>query len=86
MVTRNYAKKRALAMANEMIRKEGGNSVAFASPRRGKCSWTWNEYKEAVVNDSCLLDEKGREVKGTNPIDDVYKYLVYAEERKLPLE
>lgn len=84
MITRKGAQKKALACANEMIKKNGGESVAFASPRKGKCSWTWNEYKEAVLNDRCLLDERGREIKGTNPVDDMYNYLVYAQEHRLP--
>lgn len=85
MVTRKQAQQKALACANEMIRTNGGNSTAVSSPLKGKkCSWTWNEYKEAVINDCNLLDEHGNEIKGMNPIDDMYNYLVYAQEHCLP--
>lgn len=86
MVTRKQAQQKALDCANDMIRTNGGNSIAFSSPRKGKkCSWTWNEYKQAVIEDRNLLDERGNEIKGMNPIDDMFNYLVYAIEHHLPL-
>ena len=82
MVTREQAKNRALEMVNELISKNGGNSISFSCPRKGKCSWTNNEVKQAILNDSNLYDGT-IEVKGTNPIDDVFRYLQYAEEHNL---
>lgn len=83
MVTRFQARQKALDCVNEMIKKEGGNAVAVAMPRRGKCSWTWNEYKQAIVDD-CDLKDGDKFVEGTNPIDTLYRYMVYCEERNLP--
>lgn len=82
MVTRQQAKEKALACTNEMIRLRGGNSAAIQMPRKGKCIWSWNEYKKAIIDDSNLMDGN-KEVIGTNPIDSFYRYLVYAEEHRL---
>lgn len=82
MITRKQARNKALNWVNEIISKEGGKSIAVKMPRKGKCTWTWNEYKQAIIHDSNLFDGK-KEVIGTNPIDDFYRYLVYEEEHKL---
>ena len=83
MVTREQARQKALACVNEMIKKEGGNAISVSMPRKGKCSWTWNEYKQAIVDD-CDLKDGDKFVEGTNPIDTLYRYMVYREERNLP--
>lgn len=82
MVTRQEAKRKALECVNEIIRQKGGRSIAVQMTRKGKCTWTWNEYKKAIIDDSNLLDGD-KEVIGTNPIDDFYRYLVYKEEHRL---
>lgn len=82
MITREYARSRALKMINEVIKKEGGESIFIKTPRKGKSSWTCNEVKQAIINDTNLFDGN-IEVKNTNPIDDVLRYLKYAEEHNL---
>lgn len=85
MVTRNQARQKALDCTNEMIKQHGGNAAAITMLRRGKCTWTWNEYKQAIIDD-CDLKDGDKFVEGTNPIDDFYRYMVYREEKKLPLD
>lgn len=82
MITREYARSRALEMINEIIRQNGGNSIFYSTPRKGKCSWTCNEVKQAILNDTNLMDGTF-EVKNTNPVTDVLRYLEYAEEHNL---
>lgn len=83
MITRTEAKQRALDAINEIIRKEGGQAKGLLSPRKGKCSWTNIEVRDAIIEDRNLLDENGKEIKGLNPVDDMLRYLKYAEERRL---
>ena len=83
MVTREEARQRALDAINEIIRKEGGQSKGLMATRRGKCTWTNMEVKQAIVADRNLLDENGQEINGMNPVDDMLRYLQYVEERKL---
>lgn len=83
MVTREEARQRALDAINEIIRKEGGQSKGLMAVRRGKCTWTNMEVKQAIIADRNLLDENGEEIKGMNPVDDMLRYLQYAEDRKL---
>lgn len=83
MITREEARQRALDAINEIIRKEGGQSKGLMSPCRGKCTWTNMEVKQAIVADRNLLDENGKEINGMNPVDDMLRYLQYAEDRKL---
>lgn len=83
MITREQARQRALDAINEIIRKEGGQAKGLMSPRKGKCSWTNMEVKQAIIADRNLLDENGKEIKGMNPVDDMLRYLQYAEERHL---
>lgn len=56
MITREQARSRALVMINEIIRQKGGNSIFMTSPRKGKCTWTCNEVKQAILNDTNLFD------------------------------
>ena len=81
-ISRKYAQQRALDLIEDIIKREGGNSISFKCPRKGKCYWTNNEVKQAIINDRNLYDGK-HEVKNTNPIDDVMRYLRYAEEHNL---
>lgn len=83
MITREQARQRALDAINEITRKEGGQAKGLMSPRKGKCAWTNLEIKQAIIEDRNLLDYDGTEIKGTNPVDDMFRYLQYAEDRKL---
>jgi hypothetical protein len=76
MVKREELKRKALACVNEIINQRGGRSIAVHIKRKGKRTWTWNEYKEAIVNDSNLYDGD-KEVMGTNPIDEFHKQFVF---------
>ena len=83
MVTREEARQKAIESINDLIRKEGGDAVMLKSPRIGKCSWTNNEVKQAILDDRNLLEDDGTEVEGTNPVDMYYDYMKYAEEHHL---
>ena len=63
-MTREEAKQILLEEIEEYIKKEGEDGIALKCPKLGKNSWTWKEYKEAVVNDT---DLEGCE--DSNPID-----------------
>jgi hypothetical protein len=70
---RETVKKILIKSIDKNIKKYGENAIAMMSPRKGKSSWTWKEYKEAVINDTTL-----KEIEN-NPIDDVLnlnKYLI----------
>ena len=83
MITREQARQRALEAINEIIRKEGGQANGLMSPRKGKCAWTNLEIKQAIVEDRNLIDYDGKEIKGMNPVDDMFRYLQYEEDSKL---
>lgn len=76
MVTREESRRKALACVNEIINQRGGRSIAVHIKRKGKQTWTWNEYKEAIVKNSNLYDGD-KEVFGTNPIDVFHKNIVF---------
>lgn len=82
MITREQARSRAMDMINEIIRQKGGSSIFMKIPRKGKCTWTCNEVKQAILNDTNLFDGK-IEIKNTNPVTDVLRYLKYAKEHNL---
>ena len=63
-MTREEAKQILLEEIEEYIKKEGEDGIALQCPKLGKNSWTWKEYKEAVINDT---DLEGCE--DSNPID-----------------
>ena len=63
-MTREEAKQILLEEIKEYIKEEGEDGIALQCPKPGKNSWTWKEYKEAVVNDT---DLEGCE--DSNPID-----------------
>ena len=77
-MTREQAKKILLKSLEKEIKKHGENTVAVMSPMPGKNSWTYKEYKEAVINDT---DLEGCE--DSNPIDSLIKYDEYRLERGL---
>lgn len=81
MIPREQARQKALDAINEIIRKEGGQSKGLMAVRRGKCSWTNMEVKQAIIADRNLLDENGNEIEGMNPVDDMLNYLIYIEKR-----
>lgn len=83
MVTREESRMKALDCVNEIINQRGGRSIAVHIKRKGKRTWTWNEYKEAIVNDSNLYDGD-KEVMGTNPIDEFHKQFVFSFGDTLP--
>ena len=77
-MTREQAKQILLKDVEKNIKKFGEDTVAVMSPMPGKNSWTWKEYKEAVINDTNL---EGTE--DMNPIDSILKYDEYRLERGL---
>lgn len=64
-MTRKEAQKEALNSIDERIAIEGENAIALMAPQPGKNSWTWKEFREAVINDIPL------DGTNTNLIDDV---------------
>lgn len=77
-MTREEAKQILLKSVEKEIKKHGEDATAVMSPMPGKNSWTWKEYKEAVVNDT---DLEG--CKNSNPIDSLLRYEEYRLERGL---
>ena len=77
-MTREQAKQILLKDVEKNIKKFGEDTVAVMSPMPGKNSWTWKEYKEAVINDT---DLEG--CKDSNPIDMLLDYEEYRLERGL---
>jgi hypothetical protein len=71
-MTREQAKQILLKSLEKEIKKHGENTVAVMSPMPGKNSWTYKEYKEAVINDT---DLEGCE--DSNPIDSLIRYDEY---------
>lgn len=67
-MTRKEAQEILLKSVEKEIAKHGEDALAVAMPRKGKNSWTWKEYKEAVINDT---DLEGCEY--SNPIDSVLR-------------
>ena len=63
-MTRIEAQQYLLKEVEKEILEHGENGIALQCPKPGKNSWTWKEYKEAVVNDT---DLEGCE--DSNPID-----------------
>ena len=72
-MTRKQAQEWLLHHINEKIEQYGEHEIAVACPKRGKNSWTYNEFKHAVENDICL------EGSTMNPIDDSIKYFDYIQ-------
>ena len=71
-MTREQAKQILLKSIEKEIKKYGEDTVAVMSPMPGKNSWTWKEYKEAIINDT---DLEGCE--DSNPIDSLIRYDEY---------
>lgn len=77
-MTREQAKQILLKDVEKNIKKFGEDADAILMTRIGKNSWTWKEYKEAVINDT---DLEG--CKDSNPIDMLLDYEEYRLERGL---
>lgn len=77
-MTRKEAQQIALKEIEEGIRQDGEDAVFMMSPKTGKCSWTYKEAKEAVLEDKCLEDSGG-----TNLIDMVLEYEKYVKEHNI---
>ena len=77
-MTREEAKELCLKLLEEDMEKNNKSldDVFLMSPRRGKDSWTYGEYKEAVINDKPL---DGLDTEKT-PIDDMLNYQRYLKE------
>lgn len=75
-MTREEAKEIALKMCKDSIEKYGEDAIYFSSPCIGKCSWTYKETLDSIVNDTVL------ENTNLNIIDSVlnaYKYFDYVK-------
>ena len=70
-MTREEAQTYLINWIDNEIKEKGENAVALVSPKKGKDYWTYKEYKEAVINDTCLEDSN------ENPIDTVLNYDKY---------
>ena len=77
-MTREQAKQILLKSVEKEIKMHGEDTIAVMSPMPGKNSWTWKEYKEAILNDTIL---EGTE--DMNPIDSLLRYEDYRLERGL---
>ena len=77
-MTREQAKKILLKSVEKEIKKHGEDAIAVMSPMPGKNSWTWKEYKEAILNDTIL---EGTE--HMNPIDSLLRHEDYRLEHGL---
>lgn len=75
---REEAKRILLKSVEENINKFGEDAYAVMMPRKGKNSWTWKEYKEAVENDTDLA-----ECEDSNPIDSYLGYVAWKEKQEL---
>lgn len=75
-MTREEAKRILLKSVEENIKKFGEDADAVMMPMKGKNSWTWKEYKEAVENDTDLA-----ECEDSNPIDSYLRYVAWKEKR-----
>ena len=68
---RKTAKNILLKQVNKDIEIFGEDAITLASPMKGKNSWTYKEYKQAIVEDKCL------ENTNLNPIDTLLEYDKY---------
>lgn len=80
-MTRKEAQDLCLKWLEENMEKNDRtlDDICLMSPRIGKDSWTYREYKEAVVNDKplCGLEDETSET----PIDDILNFEKYKKER-----
>ena len=75
-MTREEARQMALELIDSEIAKHGGDKVFIACPKPGKNSWTLDEVREAVVNDT----------RTEGGIDFVQDVLDYCEYKKLHIQ
>ena len=81
MITRKQAQDFCLKSIEDEMKRENKtlDDICMMSPRRGKCSWTFREYKEATMEDKPLA---GLENETTEtPIDDILHYEEYLNKR-----
>ena len=81
MITRKQAQEISLKSIEEEMRRENKtlDDICMMSPRRGKCSWTFREYKEAIMEDKPLagLENETNET----PIDEILNLEKYLNEK-----
>jgi hypothetical protein len=70
-MTREEAKEIAPKMCKDSIEKYGEDAIYVQSPCYGKCSWTYKEALESILNDTVL------ENTNENIIDSVLEYYEY---------
>lgn len=70
-MTREEAKEIALKMCKDSIEKYGEDAIYAQAPCVGKCSWTYKEALDSILNDTVL------ENTNENIIDSVLKYYKY---------
>ena len=72
-MTREEAKEIALKMCKDSIEKYGEDAIFVQAPCYGKCSWTYKEALDSILNDTVL------ENTNENIIDSVLEYYEYME-------
>lgn len=80
-MTRKEAQNLCLKWLEEDMEKNNRtlDDICVMSPHIGKDSWTYREYKEAVVNDKPLCGLENETTK--TPIDDILNFEKYKKER-----
>ncbi len=76
MITREQAKQIALGYVNKEIEMHGEDCIIISAPTIGKNTWTAKEYKDAVINDTCL------ENTTENPIDSIINFYNWQKKKK----
>ena len=70
-MTREEARDIALKMCKDSIEKYGEDAIFVQAPCYGKCSWTYKEALDSILNDTVL------ENTNENLIDSVLEYYEY---------
>lgn len=70
-MTREEAKKIALKMCKDSIEKYGEDVIYVQAPCIGKCSCTYKEALDSIINDTVL------ENTNENIIDSILEYYKY---------
>lgn len=72
-MTREEAKQIALKMCKDSIEKYGEDAIFVQAPCYGKCSWTYKEALDSILNDTVL------ENTNENIIDSILEYYEYID-------
>jgi len=82
-ITREEAQKQLLDQLAFQVATEGKSwdDVCVISPRKGKSSWTYREWYDAVKEDRNPVGFD--EDEDQNPIDSYLRYLEYKKHREL---